>query len=68
MFSALGSGAVPSTSPPINSERKKFSDVTRLGFAAAHDSPSLRAESSADPTGNIEKSGDTSDTQGIVGD
>lgn len=56
-FEVLGSGVVPSTSPPINSDRKRFSDVTRLGFAAAHDSPSLKVEGS-------EKAGDTSNTQG----
>ncbi|URE13764.1 RING [Musa troglodytarum] len=46
-FEALGANIAPSSSPPTG-ERKLFSDVTRLGFAAAHDSPSLRAEESAD--------------------
>lgn len=44
-FEALGNGPSPST-PPVGGERKRFSDVTRLGFAAAHDSPSLRTEDS----------------------
>nr|CAD1836669.1 unnamed protein product [Ananas comosus var. bracteatus] len=44
-FEALGSSALPSTSPPSSGERKLFSDVTRLGFASAHDSPSLRVGS-----------------------
>ncbi|KAL6634257.1 hypothetical protein ACP70R_026928 [Stipagrostis hirtigluma subsp. patula] len=42
-FEALGNNAGPSTSPPA-SERKLFSDVTRLGFASAQDSPPLRGE------------------------
>ncbi|KAL6899859.1 hypothetical protein ACP4OV_006517 [Aristida adscensionis] len=42
-FEALGNNAGPSTSPPT-SERKLFSDVTRLGFASAQDSPPLRVE------------------------
>ncbi|URE13762.1 RING [Musa troglodytarum] len=49
-FEALGANIAPSSSPPTG-ERKLFSDVTRLGFAAAHDSPSLRAEESADASG-----------------
>jgi hypothetical protein len=40
---ALGNNAGPSTSPPA-SERKRFADVTRLGFASAQDSPPLRVE------------------------
>lgn len=32
-----------SSSPPVGG-RQLFSSVTRLGFAAAHDSPSLRIE------------------------
>uniref|UniRef100_A0A0A9FBJ5 Uncharacterized protein n=1 Tax=Arundo donax TaxID=35708 RepID=A0A0A9FBJ5_ARUDO len=42
-FEALGNNAGPSTSPPA-SERKLFSDVARLGFASAQDSPPLRVE------------------------
>ncbi|CAN6472465.1 unnamed protein product [Victoria cruziana] len=45
-FQALGTSTVSSTSPPVG-ERKLFSDVTRLGFAAACDSP-LRMEQSVD--------------------
>ncbi|RZS14152.1 hypothetical protein BHM03_00045822 [Ensete ventricosum] len=47
-----GAGIAPSGSPPTG-ERKLFSDVTRLGFAAAHDSPSLRAEESADVSSDV---------------
>lgn len=42
-FSALGNSTV-SSSPPVAGERKSFSNVTRLGFAAAHDSPSLQIQ------------------------
>ncbi|WOG97120.1 hypothetical protein DCAR_0416459 [Daucus carota subsp. sativus] len=42
-FEALGSSAVVSVSPPVG-ERPLFSNVTRLGFAAAHDSPALKFE------------------------
>ncbi|KAL8248637.1 hypothetical protein R6Q59_005505 [Mikania micrantha] len=38
-FEALGSS---SSSPPAVVDRPLFSNVTRLGFAAAHDSPTLR--------------------------
>ncbi|KAI7754120.1 hypothetical protein M8C21_014864 [Ambrosia artemisiifolia] len=40
-FEALGSS---SSSPPTMVDRPLFSNVTRLGFAAAHDSPTLRTE------------------------
>ncbi|KAK7336160.1 hypothetical protein VNO77_16693 [Canavalia gladiata] len=40
-FEALGNSAM-SSSPPVVGERKSFSNVTRLGFAAGHDSPSLQ--------------------------
>ncbi|KAK8556970.1 hypothetical protein V6N13_064952 [Hibiscus sabdariffa] len=43
-FEALGSSNVISSSPPVTGERQLFSNVTRLGFAAAHDSPSLKIE------------------------
>ncbi|GLT68725.1 hypothetical protein SLA2020_409310 [Shorea laevis] len=43
-FEALGSSAIISTSPPVTGERKLFSSVTRLGFAAGHDSPALKIE------------------------
>lgn len=41
-FEALGGSTVTSTSPPAVGERKLFSNVARLGFAAAHDSPALK--------------------------
>ncbi|XP_072978560.1 uncharacterized protein [Typha angustifolia] len=61
-FEALGNTA-PSTSPPTTGERKLFSDVTRLGFAAAHDSPTLKGES-VGPSRNVETLGEASSLQG----
>ncbi|XP_062219158.1 uncharacterized protein LOC133918996 [Phragmites australis] len=55
-FEALGNNAGPSTSPPA-SERKLFSDVTRLGFASAQDSPPLRVET-GDASGKNESTRD----------
>ncbi|KAK6928595.1 Zinc finger, C3HC4 RING-type [Dillenia turbinata] len=43
-FEALGNPALPSSSPPIHGERNSFSNVARFGFAAGHDSPSLKIE------------------------
>ncbi|KAK1428990.1 hypothetical protein QVD17_11189 [Tagetes erecta] len=45
-FEALGSSSSSSSSsrPPTVVDRPLFSNVTRLGFAAAHDSPTLRTE------------------------
>ncbi|PAN06201.1 hypothetical protein PAHAL_1G246100 [Panicum hallii] len=57
-FEALGNNAGPSTSPPA-SERKLFSDVTRLGFASAQDSPPLRIE-----TGDARGKNDSARDQG----
>ncbi|KAK1259238.1 hypothetical protein QJS04_geneDACA021794 [Acorus gramineus] len=59
-FEALGSGTAPSTSPPVVGERKLFSDVTRLGFASAHDSPALKVETSAGSPSKVEERGETS--------
>ncbi|OVA09672.1 zinc finger protein [Macleaya cordata] len=53
-FEALGSSPVSSSSPPIVGERKRFSEVTRLGFAAGIDSPSFTAGESADASSNKE--------------
>lgn len=58
---------MPSTSPPVNSERMRFSDVARLGFAAAHDSPSLKGEGLADLSGTTEMAGSPSNAQGMCG-
>ncbi|KAJ1279310.1 hypothetical protein BS78_04G145400 [Paspalum vaginatum] len=55
-FEALGNNPGPSTSPPA-SERKLFSDVTRLGFASAQDSPPLRLET-GDASGKNENMSD----------
>ncbi|KAG2658709.1 RING finger protein 10-like [Panicum virgatum] len=57
-FKALGNNAGPSTSPPAG-ERKLFSDVTRLGFASAQDSPPLRIE-----TGDASGKNDSTRDQG----
>ncbi|CAH2045335.1 unnamed protein product [Thlaspi arvense] len=43
-FEALGNSAPTSSSPPNIGERSSFSHVTRLGFAAGHDSPNLNNE------------------------
>ncbi|VVB04168.1 unnamed protein product [Arabis nemorensis] len=43
-FEALGNSAPISSSPPNIGERSSFSHVTRLGFAAGHDSPNLNNE------------------------
>lgn len=52
-FEALGNSApVVSSSPPTIGERSSFSHVTRLGFAAGHDSPNLNNE----PTTNVQSS------------
>ncbi|XP_061358557.1 uncharacterized protein LOC133302753 [Gastrolobium bilobum] len=48
-FEALGNSAM-SSSPPVVGERKLFSNVTRLGFAAGHDSPSLQIQESSNTT------------------
>ncbi|XP_071701669.1 uncharacterized protein [Rutidosis leptorrhynchoides] len=58
-FEALGSSSATSSSPPTVVDRPLFSNVTRLGFAASHDSPALGIEeihmssgsSTAMPTG-----------------
>ncbi|KAL5717347.1 hypothetical protein ACHQM5_010365 [Ranunculus cassubicifolius] len=61
-FEALGSAPVPSTSP-LTSEMKRFSDVTRLGFAAAHDSPSLK---NGEESNHAEERGETSGPTKVV--
>ncbi|KAI4387885.1 hypothetical protein MLD38_000275 [Melastoma candidum] len=61
-FEALCQPNILSTSPPVNGERKTFSNVTRLGFAAGHDSPSLKREGmeSVDQTTTIKGGSNTS--------
>ncbi|XP_050384380.1 uncharacterized protein LOC126800991 isoform X2 [Argentina anserina] len=51
-FEALGSPSVTSSSPPIVGERRLFSSVTRLGFAAGHDSPTLKLDGNNSRNGN----------------
>ncbi|KAG7632678.1 Zinc finger RING-type [Arabidopsis suecica] len=55
-FEALGNSAPISSSPPNIGERSSFSHVTRLGFAAGHDSPNLNNE----PT-NVQSSSSSSE-------
>lgn len=50
--SALGSSSATSSSPPVVGERRLFSSVTKLGFAAGHDSPSLKLDGSNSLNGN----------------
>ncbi|XP_068656370.1 uncharacterized protein [Aristolochia californica] len=66
-FEALGSPPVSSTSPPVVGERKLFSSVTRLGFAAAHDSPSLRAEESSETSRSMEATAEATAATGPRG-
>ncbi|KAL6011763.1 hypothetical protein ACLOJK_002228 [Asimina triloba] len=68
-FKALGTSTVPSsTSSPVVGERKRFSEVTRLGFAAAHDSPSLKMDEPAgDTPSNREAHSDPSSLAGLLG-
>lgn len=58
--SALGNSTI-SSSPPVAGERNSFSNVTRLGFAAGHDSPSLQCQETSSNTTT-----DSSVTTGII--
>ncbi|CAK7348114.1 unnamed protein product [Dovyalis caffra] len=59
-FEALGISSSPmSSSPPVAGERILFSNVARLGFAAGHDSPSLKIEETV-PLQNNKPSNDSS--------
>lgn len=53
-FEALGNAATVSSSPPNIGERSSFSNVTRLGFAAGHDSPGLNNEPTGIQSNSIE--------------
>jgi hypothetical protein len=61
---ALGNSAL-SSSPPVVGERKLFSSVTRLGFAAGHDSPSFPTQETSDLHSNNSIAG-SSGTAGII--
>lgn len=61
---ALGNSTI-SSSPPLAGERKSFSNVTRLGFAAAHDSPSLQIQETSGLHNN-NTTADSSVTTGII--
>ncbi|KAI0528530.1 hypothetical protein KFK09_001072 [Dendrobium nobile] len=63
-FEALGNGVAPTTNPSMNNTRKLFSNVTRLGFAAAYDSPALRAEELGDSSGSMNATQEASRSQG----
>ncbi|KAL2952085.1 hypothetical protein AAZX31_19G091900 [Glycine max] len=63
-FEALGNSTI-SSSPPLAGERKSFSNVTRLGFAAAHDSPSLQIQETSGLHNN-NTTADSSVTTGII--
>lgn len=62
-FLALGNSAVASSSPPAVGERKLFSSVAKLGFAAGHDSPALKI----DGTHSLSRHEVTSDSSGLSG-
>ncbi|PKA47599.1 E3 ubiquitin-protein ligase RMA1H1 [Apostasia shenzhenica] len=64
-FEALGGVPASSQSTAVQSERKLFSSVTRLGFAAAHDSPALGIEDSAISSGRMDNS-QASGAQGVL--
>lgn len=51
-----------SSSPPIAAQRKLFSSVTKLGFAAGHDSPGLKIEE----TTALHNNGVTNDSTGFT--
>jgi len=61
-FLALGNSTM-SSSPPVVGERKSFSNVTRLGFAAGHDSPSLQIQE----TSGLHNNNMTTDSSGTTG-
>ncbi|KAG5526954.1 hypothetical protein RHGRI_028030 [Rhododendron griersonianum] len=62
-FEALGRSAVASSSPPAVGERKLFSSVAKLGFAAGHDSPALKI----DGAHSLSKHEVASDSSGLNG-
>ncbi|OMO99293.1 RING finger protein 10-like protein [Corchorus olitorius] len=62
-FEALGSSAVMSSSPPVTGERRLFSNVTRLGFAAGYDSPLKIGEGNTLPNNEV-----ATDSTGVSGD
>ncbi|KAG0455111.1 hypothetical protein HPP92_024403 [Vanilla planifolia] len=63
-FEALGTGAPTLASSSMNCDAKLFSNVTRLGFAAGHDSPMLRAEVSANLSRKVDSTQEPSCSQG----
>ncbi|KAH9329197.1 hypothetical protein KI387_001305 [Taxus chinensis] len=67
-FEALGDPKGVSMSPPVLDERKLFSRVARLGFAAGYDPPALKEELSAELLQRSSASGSNSinmETMGI---
>ncbi|KAL5581463.1 hypothetical protein UlMin_013905 [Ulmus minor] len=67
-FGALGTSTstitTTSSSPPVVGERKLFSNVTKFGFAAAHDSPGLKIEENNSLHSNQQAMGDVSGVNG----
>lgn len=63
LFSALGTSTPISSSPPVVGERKLFSNVTKFGFAAGHDSPGLKIEENNSLLDNEV----TTDSSGVTG-
>ncbi|XP_028761141.1 RING finger protein 10 isoform X2 [Neltuma alba] len=61
-FEALGNSDVTS-SPPVVGGRSLFSNVTRLGFAAGHDSPSLNVQE----TVGLHNHNVTTESSGLTG-
>ncbi|KAL4568101.1 hypothetical protein LXL04_023702 [Taraxacum kok-saghyz] len=61
-FEALGSSSVTSSSssPPGADNRPLFSNVARLGFAAAHDSPGLKLDQNHTSTAGLQMGGTAS--------
>ncbi|KAF5725587.1 RING finger protein 10-like [Tripterygium wilfordii] len=51
-FEALGRSGTISSSPPVVAERRLFSSVAKLGFAAGYDSPSLKIDETDAPHNN----------------
>ncbi|XP_015893892.3 uncharacterized protein LOC107427986 isoform X1 [Ziziphus jujuba] len=63
-FEALGTSPPISSSPPVIGERKLFSNVTKFGFAAGHDSPGLKIEEN-NPNHDSEVATDSSGVAGL---
>ncbi|KAM7250447.1 hypothetical protein ACFE04_022330 [Oxalis oulophora] len=65
-FEVLGSSSVISTSPPITGDRKLFSHVTRLGYAAGCDPPALKTEGTGDSRNQFSNDSSGSGSSGTL--